>query len=299
MNNFLVCIRSYTYNHAQYIEDALNGFVTQKTRFPYVILLVDDASTDGQRFLIDKYLSDNFDLDNRSVSYTEDTDYAHIIFSQHKANKNCYIAVLYLKYNHFSIKKGKLQYLERWRKGCKYEAMCEGDDSWIDPYKLQKQVDILENNQNVNIAVHNAIKRWPDGHEKLFNEGLESKIYKLKDCLYMKWFTPTASFMFRNNFTVLPIWKKNKANSDMAILYTNLLLGDMYYSSDISSVYNYGTTNSMSVKSRRSILYKKKIGMLKTIIQLSNFRYIIYILPLMLILTIKMLICIIYESIKN
>ena len=61
--DFLVCARCFTYNHAPYIEDAMNGFCMQQTHFPYVCVIVDDASTDGESEVIKNYLQTHFDLD--------------------------------------------------------------------------------------------------------------------------------------------------------------------------------------------------------------------------------------------
>ncbi len=51
-----VCVKCFTYNHASYIEDAMNGFTMQQTNFPFVCTIVDDASTDGEQDVIKKYL---------------------------------------------------------------------------------------------------------------------------------------------------------------------------------------------------------------------------------------------------
>ena len=100
MPKLAVCVRCITFNQSSYIEDALNGFTMQKTNFPYVCTIIDDASTDGEQEVIKKYLQDNFDLEDKSVVRNEDTDDYVLNFAQHKTNRNCYFAVLYLKYNH-------------------------------------------------------------------------------------------------------------------------------------------------------------------------------------------------------
>ena len=103
-NKYLVGVRCFTYNHAPYIEDALNGFTMQQTSFPFITMVVDDASTDGEQDVIRTYLNKHFDTQNSDVAYHKETDYAHISFAQHKSNKNCYIVVLYLKENLYSKK---------------------------------------------------------------------------------------------------------------------------------------------------------------------------------------------------
>lgn len=142
-NNFLVRVSCMTFNHAPYIEDAMNGFCLQKTTFPFVCVIFDDASTDGEQKVIKRYLQDNFDLDNNIV-HNEETDDYIMTFAQHKTNENCFFAVYYLKYNHFSINKTKDLYIKEWLDQVKYVALCEGDDYWISHDKLQKQVEILQ-----------------------------------------------------------------------------------------------------------------------------------------------------------
>lgn len=142
--NFKVCVRCFTFNQSKYITDTMNGFTMQQTDFPFVCCIVDDASKDGEQDVIRKYVFDNFDLSEGSCHFERETDYAFITYAQHKTNKNCYFAVLYLKENHYSIKKPKMPYLTEWQDGCEYHALCEGDDWWIDPLKLNKQVSFLD-----------------------------------------------------------------------------------------------------------------------------------------------------------
>lgn len=150
---WMVRVSCMTFNHAPYITDALNGFTMQETTFPFVCTIIDDASTDGEPEVIRKYLQENFDLGDKSVVRNEESDDYVLCFAQHKTNKNCYFAVLWLKYNHYSIKKTKKPYIAEWHENAKYIAICEGDDYWIDSRKLQMQVDYLENNKDC-ILVH-------------------------------------------------------------------------------------------------------------------------------------------------
>lgn len=139
---YMVCTSCMTYNQSAYIVDALNGFSMQKTSFPVINIIADDASTDGERDVIRQYLSVYFHEPYR----IEETDDYHLICANHITNPNCIFVVFLLKYNHYSIKKRKLPYMEEWLNNTKYIASCEGDDYWIDPLKLQKQVSFMENN---------------------------------------------------------------------------------------------------------------------------------------------------------
>ena len=70
---FMVQVSCRTFNHANYITDAMNGFTIQQTNFPYVCTIVDDASTDGEQEVIRQYLQEHFDLEDKSVVRNEET----------------------------------------------------------------------------------------------------------------------------------------------------------------------------------------------------------------------------------
>ena len=139
-----------TYNQAHYITQTMDGFCLQQTQFPYVCLIMDDASTDGEPEVICQYLHDYFDTE-----WSKETDDYHLTLARHKENKNCYFAVYLLKYNHYSIKKKRLRYYREVTSDPEYVALCEGDDYWTDPLKLQKQADALDANPNVMLVYTN------------------------------------------------------------------------------------------------------------------------------------------------
>lgn len=141
---YKVCVRCFTFNQAKFIEETMNGFVMQQTNFPFVCCIVDDSSTDGEQNVIKQYMNANFAMSDSTVAYEKETDYAHILFAQHKENKSCFFAVLLLKVNLYSEEHKKFQYISEWRDSSDYEALCEGDDYWVCVNKLQKQADFLD-----------------------------------------------------------------------------------------------------------------------------------------------------------
>ena len=165
----MVVTRCFTYNHAPYIVEAMNGFTMQETTFPVYYLITDDASTDGEPEVIEKYLADHFQTPYR----TEDTDDYNLICANHNTNPNCTFVVFLLKYNHYSIKKPKMPYLSEWLENAKYHALCEGDDYWIHPGKLQMQVDFLESNPDYGL-VHTKCKGFIEA-KKEFEKTLRGK----------------------------------------------------------------------------------------------------------------------------
>ncbi len=158
--DYKVLVRCFTFNHSKYIKDALDGFVMQKTDFPFVCAIVDDCSTDGEQEVIKSYLDNEFNMDSAELY---ETDYANIIVAEHKTNINCSFAVFFLKYNHYSIKKPKTPYLLPLRDICSYEALCEGDDYWNVPFKLQKQFEWLESHESCQMCCSDAHIMTNDG----------------------------------------------------------------------------------------------------------------------------------------
>lgn len=198
---YMVRVSCMTFNHAHYIADAMNGFCMQETNFPFVCTIIDDCSTDGEQDVIKNYLEEHFDLENSSIVRNEETDDYYLTFAQHKTNKNCYFAVLLLKYNHYSIRKPKKPYIEEWC-DTKYIALCEGDDYWIGAQKLQKQVDFLETHMDYTMCFHNTMmKREADvvmGHT-ILDELFENRDYEAPEFISHR--PPTASLVFRSNIT--------------------------------------------------------------------------------------------------
>ena len=168
---YMVRVSCMTYNHAPYVEDAMNGFCMQETSFPFVCTIVDDASTDGEQEMIKNYLQSHFNLEDDLVAKNEETPDYYLTIAQHNTNKNCFFAVLFLKYNHYQIKKSKLPYLTRFVDDAKYVAYCEGDDYWIVSDKLQMQVDFLEKNPDYGLCC---------GNIQSLKNGLLSQKYSLK-----------------------------------------------------------------------------------------------------------------------
>jgi len=151
-NNYLVSIRCMTYNQATYIKETMNGFCIQETSFPYVAIIVDDASTDGESNVIQDYLNLYFDIKKARKWDTEDATFIEAV---HLTNKNCHFAAVLLKQNLHRQKFRKVALIRQWEGIAKYRATCEGDDYWIDPLKLQKQVDFLESHPDYGMVYTN------------------------------------------------------------------------------------------------------------------------------------------------
>jgi len=122
-NNIVVSICCVTYNHENYLRQCLDGFVMQKTSFPFEILVHEDASTDSTAKILKEY----------------EAKYPHLF--------RC----VYQSENQFAKQNTLINILFPMSRG-KYVALCEGDDYWTDPYKLQKQVNFLEANTDYGLV---------------------------------------------------------------------------------------------------------------------------------------------------
>ena len=128
MSDIKVSILCLAFNHEKYIADAIEGFLKQKTDFAYEIIINEDASTDGTAEIIRQY--------ERRFP-----DMIHPIY--HKQNQYSQGVNINDKFM-VPLARGK------------YVALCDGDDYWIDPYKLQKQYDAMEANPNCRMCLHKA-----------------------------------------------------------------------------------------------------------------------------------------------
>lgn len=247
-----------------YITDTMNGFCMQETDFPFICLIVDDASTDGEQDVIRRYVSEHFDLSDGSEAYEKETVYAHISYARHKENKNCYFAVLYLKENHFSARKSKNPYLAEWTNGCKYDALCEGDDYWVDSQKLKKQIQILETNPDCSIVLSNGHHLYPSGRKEIINplgQNVFSSFISIDDMLLEKnAMFPTASMVARNEIlNLMPDFFKRCPIGDKPYRTWMALNGKVYYFYDAMVVYRVGAISSFSLWSGTKKGYAKRL----------------------------------------
>lgn len=128
-SEIVVSVCCITYNHAEYIEDALRGILMQETKFRFEIIVHDDMSTDGTREIIKRY---------------------------HKLYPNL-IRPVFQTENQYSKGVRILSGLVMPHVVGKYLALCEGDDYWTDPNKLANQVCVLEHH-DTDICFHPVVR---------------------------------------------------------------------------------------------------------------------------------------------
>lgn len=249
---YKVCVRCMTYNHAKYIGDAMEGFCSQETDFPYICCIVDDSSSDGEQQVIKNYLKSNFVNSLDSGCFEKETDYASIEYMQHKSNPNCFFLVLFLKYNHYSsheLQQKKIHYLDEWRDDSQYEAVCEGDDYWVDSHKIQKQADILDKNPDVYMVYSDYIT-VNEEKEKILRPNYNyyksfSRTGDILPALFKTNFPLTLTIMLRPEVYKSDFYINAPASIDYLIFMSASFLGDAYYIPEATGAYRQSPKGMM------------------------------------------------------
>jgi len=238
MNEPLVSIACITYNHEKYIAQAIEGFLLQKTSFPIEIIIHDDASTDNTRKIVEQYA---------------------------KINPNL-IFPIYQQVNQYSLgNKIFAKYVFPHCRG-KYIALCEGDDYWTDPNKLQKQVDFLDSQPECVICFHNVNIIYESKQDKKphpfyvqdpsfnFTHRIPKPITTLSDLLNGN-FIHTPSVMFRSQlFEEFPDWFYRADIGDWPLHVLNAQHGNIGYIDEVMAAYRVHSGGIWSSRSRVKVL---------------------------------------------
>lgn len=161
-----------TYNHAEYIQEAIESILNQKTEFDFEFIISNDCSTDETDAIINKF-----------------------IFGHEKGNM--------IRYFNHTHNLGMMANFTFALSKClgKYIAFCDGDDYWIDPLKLQKQFILMESNPSLSACYHKI--KWVFTYPTTVDPNLESNegdkdIYTINDILDRGWFIRSCSMFFKN-----------------------------------------------------------------------------------------------------
>ncbi len=248
----IVSIKCMSYNHEKYIEDALEGFLIQETDFPFEILIHDDASTDRTADIIREY----------------EARYPNLI------------KPIYQTENQFQKKDGTIGRIQRDRTKGKYSALCEGDDYWTDPHKLQKQVDFLEANPDYVISFHNTVVEFdnPNKEGLLYSDfpwnGIDRNrdVYTMSDLISSP-LCPTVSIVCKRPENLnIPDWYFKVPSRDMALVM--LICGDkkIKYFDENWAVYRKHS-GGITVNHKGDYIHAGRIFMYLRILEHFNGKY--------------------------
>ena len=229
----IVTVRCAAYNHAPYIRQCLEGFVMQKTDFRFEVIVHDDASTDGTTDIIREYVA----------------KYPYII------------KPIYETENQYSKHDGSLRRIMDAHTRGKYIALCEGDDYWIDPYKLQKQVDFLYSHPEVGL-VYGKVREYVQDRG-CFSKKIFGKRVNSLESLFEANSISTPTVLFRSEVNMF---------YDGEIGYRSWLLGDyprwlffyihskIHFMDEIFAVYRVlrdSASHSSDIKRRERFIFSE------------------------------------------
>lgn len=229
----LLSILCMVYNHEPYLRQCLDGFVMQKTNFPFEAIVHDDASTDGSADIIREYAE----------------KYPNII------------KPIYERENQYSKPGGSV-----WKimdaaahPSAKYIAICEGDDYWIDPNKLQLQVDFLESHPDYSCSVHD-FKAWCQIEKRYLNfrqvaflkEERKDITLTLKDYATEGFFTKTLAAVYRKEAIDNSNFEKYDTKFDMALFYALMTQGKCLLINKVMGCYRLQPNSVTSSRYRKA-----------------------------------------------
>lgn len=206
----LLSIICSSYNHEKFIANAIEGFLLQKTNFPIEIIIHDDASTDGTASIIRKY----------------EQEFPQLIFA------------IYQTENQYSKKSGSAlrKFIYPKVRG-KYFAICEGDDYWTDPNKLQKQVDFLEANLDYVLCFTNC-RVINDQFEVVAERRINN--YKKNEFSHVDvpFLAPNLTRVYRNkHYSEMPNSKYRIMGGDVYVLVWMSRFGKIKFIDEVTATY--------------------------------------------------------------
>lgn len=234
MNNIKVSVCMITYNHEKYIEEAIQGVLQQRTNFPIEFVISNDASKDSTHEIITRLAVDTELISFKYYNHTENLGMM----------PNFIVAL----------------------QACagKYIALCEGDDYWTDPLKLQKQVDFMEKNENYVGCFHDTLVKLENNSSSELKpwRNYNKQIFNVMDTISTISLFHTASFLFRRESLRIPNWFAGIQSGDMALFALVANNGLLYRIDEAMSVYRKhegGVTNTISLIS----YHKNRITLFK------------------------------------
>lgn len=225
MRNILVAIKCWVYNHELYLRDCFEGFVNQKTNFRFVVIAHDDASTDGSAAIIREYAERYPDI-FRPIYETENQ------YSKHDG----------------SMRRIMNSAIEQ--TGAKYVALCEGDDFWTDPLKLQKQVDFLETHPDYGCCCTRYRYYYQDSgtysetdhFEELFPNGEKGIEYNHDNYFKIGKLPQILTTIYKTKLMPMDAYYyKLKNQQDDALFYCMTLYSKIWLMNDVTGIYRKHT----------------------------------------------------------
>ena len=208
----LLSVVMITYNQEEYIQEAIKGVLLQETDFNFEFIIANDSSSDNTDAIIRKNIS----------QIPDHIDIKYILHEKNIGAMNNFISCL------------------KQATG-KYIAICEGDDYWIHPKKLQFQSGFLENNNDFSLIYH-RVKYFKNYTETILphhQNKNEPQVFTLKDISKIN-FINTPSVVFRNFLVDYDNLRLNSKIGDYPLWLFLAEKGKIQYFPEILAVYREG-----------------------------------------------------------
>ena len=215
----IISVVMITYGHEKYISEAINSIFNQITNFSFELIISNDASPDNTDVIIRELIKNK--PKNISIKYP-----------LQKINLGV------IKNFNWALNQAEGKYI----------AICEGDDYWTDPFKLQTQLFFLDFHVDYSLCFHNAFvgNTYTENGNKRFNNLNKSREIKLKE-LINNWIIPTASIFFRRNILPMPEWVVQIYSGDLTLAIIAISKGKIFYINSVMSFYRQDINNNTSM----------------------------------------------------
>jgi len=248
--NPLVSVCIQTYNHDKYIKECLDSVLSQNTNFDFEIILGEDDSKDSTRQICIDYANK---YKNKIRLFLRDRETTQ------------------LKDENGKLLRRLNGIFTRMDARGKYIALCEGDDYWTDPLKLQKQVDFLEGNEEYSGCFH-ACKILPKNSVNW--EFTKKSIVSAEDTISHLAPFHTATFVFRRAYLDIPEWSRYIQSGDMVLFSTISKYGPIFNLKENMSVYRRHSGGITSSNAHRGISYhNNRIKLIKNLNRYHDYKY--------------------------
>lgn len=206
MERVKVSVIMLAYNIGAYVEMAIRGVLCQRTTYKVELVIGEDCSTDGTLDICRQY-EERYPGQIKVIAHKQNLGLQRNFLDTHRHCTGEYIAI------------------------------CDGDDYWFDPHKLQRMTDFMDTHPDFAICFHRVINYYEESHEKSLSNGGQRRITDINDLARSNYITNSSSLFRRSYYPVPPAWLADITSCDYAMHMLNAQFGKIYYFKRPMAVY--------------------------------------------------------------
>jgi glycosyltransferase involved in cell wall biosynthesis len=245
-NTPFVAIWMVTYNHENYLSEAVESVMIQETNFEYKLFIGEDCSTDNTRKICKKL----------KEKYPKKIE---LFLNEKNLGGNL---------------NARQIYKQCFESGAKYVALLEGDDYWTDPLKLQIQVDFLEEHSDYTGCFHytQTVKENGElGSMACQNNNIMD--FDAEDTFSTLALFHTSSFVFLRSALELPVWLSKIVSGDMALFSIIAAKGQLRCLPEEMSIYRKHEGGITSAPNILNNFHSQRIELMECLNEFHNYKY--------------------------